>query len=424
MAVPHVVIVGGGFAGLYCAKRLRKAPVRLTVVDRRNHHLFQPLLYQVATSMLSPADIASPIRHILSRQRNAEVVLAEARGVDLEGRRLLLDDGELAYDVLVIATGATYSYFGKDEWSRWAPGLKTVEDALEIRERFLLAFEFAERETDPELRRAALTFVVVGGGSTGVELAGAMAEIARRAIHRDFRNIDTSSARVILIEGNDRVLPSYPEELSRRARDDLERLGVDVWLQTRVTDVDEGGVRIGGERIQARNVFWAAGVRGSSLAGSLGVALDGLGRVPVRPDLTLDGRPEVFVVGDLARVVDPQSQKEVPGIAPAAIQMGSYVAGVLARESRAGGSPGKRAPFVYRDKGMLSTIGRAKAVGVVGPLRLRGYVAWWAWLLIHIAYLIGFRNRLTVLLQWAWAYWTFDRGARLITRERGRGTGA
>lgn len=419
--LPHVVILGGGFAGLYAARHLRGAPVRITVVDRRNHHVFQPLLYQVATASLSPADIAAPIRHLLAGQPNTEVILAEARGVDLARRVVTLADGELAYDRLIIATGATHSYFGNDAWERDAPGLKTIEDALRIRERFLLAFERAERETDPQKRRAALTFVVVGAGPTGVELAGAMAEIARRAITRDFRHIDTTTARVILVEGGDRVLQAYPEDLSRRAREDLERLGVDVWLNTRVTQVDGGGVQIGPERISASSVFWAAGVKASPLALSLGVELDRSGRVPVMPDLSVGGHPEVLVLGDLAKVIDPKSKKEVPGIAPAAMQMGRFAARLIKREMQAGGTidVSNRPAFVYTDKGMLATIGRAKAVGLIGKAKLRGYLAWWAWLLIHIFFLIGFRNRVLVMIQWAWAYWTFDRGARLITRDAG-----
>lgn len=419
MTVPHVVILGGGFAGLYAARHLRRSAVRLTLIDKRNHHLFQPLLYQVATASLSPADIAAPIRHLLAGQRNAEVVLAEATGIDVARRVVMLTDGEVAYDRLIIATGATHSYFGNDQWEVDAPGLKTVEDALRIRERFLLAFEHAEREKDPQKRRAALTFVVVGAGPTGVELAGAMAEIARRAITRDFRHIDTTTARVILVEGGDRVLQAYPEDLSRRAREDLERLGVDVWLNTRVTQIDAGGVQIGTERISASNVFWAAGVKASPIASSLGVELDRSGRVVVQPDLSIAGHPEVMVLGDLAKVIDPKSKKEVPGIAPAAMQMGRFAAKLIDREVRAGGAsdPARRPAFVYTDKGMLATIGRAKAVGLVGKAKLRGYFAWWAWLLIHIFFLIGFRNRLLVMIQWAWAYWTFDRGARLITRD-------
>jgi len=419
MTVPHVVILGGGFAGLYAARHLRRSAVRLTLIDKRNHHLFQPLLYQVATASLSPADIAAPIRHLLAGQRNAEVVLAEATGIDVARRVVALTDGEVAYDRLIIATGATHSYFGNDQWEADAPGLKTVEDALRIRERFLLAFEHAEREKDPQKRRAALTFVVVGAGPTRVELAGAMAEIARRAITRDFRHIDTTTARVILVEGGDRVLQAYPDDLSRRAREDLERLGVDVWLNTRVTQIDAGGVQIGTERISASNVFWAAGVKASPIAASLGVELDRSGRVVVQPDLSIAGHPEVMVLGDLAKVIDPRSKKEVPGIAPAAMQMGRFAAKVIDREVRAGGAPdpARRPAFVYTDKGMLATIGRAKAVGLVGKAKLRGYFAWWAWLLIHIFFLIGFRNRVLVIIQWAWAYWTFDRGARLITRD-------
>lgn len=422
MSQPRVVILGGGFAGLYTAKSLGRAPVQVTVVDRRNHHLFQPLLYQVATASLSPADIAAPIRGILSRQRNTEVILAEAVRIDVDRKIVVLADGELTYDRLIVATGATHSYFGNDDWERSAPGLKTVEDALVIRERFLLAFERAERETNAEKRRSALTFIVVGGGPTGVELAGAMAEIARRAIHKDFRRIDTTTARVILIEGRERVLPTYPEDLSRRAREDLERLGVDVWLNTRVTSVDEEGVHLGAERIAAHNVFWAAGVKASPIAATLGVPLDHAGRVSVNPDLSIPGHPEIMVIGDLANITCPGASSPVPGIAPAAMQMGRYAAKIITHEVRAGGTidASSRKAFTYHDKGMLATIGRMKAVGLIGPLKVRGFIAWWMWLLIHIMYLIGFRNRVLVMLQWAWAYWTFDRGARLITRDTTR----
>jgi len=411
---PRVVIIGGGFAGLTCARGLKRAPVSLLLIDRRNHHLFQPLLYQVATASLSPADIAAPIRHLLSRQRNAEVLLAEASRVDTERRFVVAANGdELRYDWLVVATGATHSYFGHPEWARFAPGLKDIPDALTIRERFLLAFERAERETDPHARRAALTFIVVGGGPTGVELAGAMAEIARKAIPRDFRSIDTTTARVILIQAGDRVLETYDPDLSRRAKDDLERLGVDVWLNTRVTSVDERGVEIGEERIAARNVVWAAGVEASALGASLGAETDSRGRVKVSPDLTIPGHPEVFVLGDLAAV--ESDGKEVPGVAPAAMQMGEYAARVIRSESQSGPNPASRKPFRYRDKGSLATIGRARAVVETRRMKLAGLPAWVIWLTVHLFFLIGFRNRLLVLIQWAWAYFTFERGARLIT---------
>ncbi|MEC9374021.1 MAG: NAD(P)/FAD-dependent oxidoreductase, partial [Planctomycetota bacterium] len=360
---PHVVILGGGFAGLTCAKRLHRAPVRITLYDRQNHHCFQPLLYQVATASLSPSDISAPLRNVLKRQKNATVLVGEAESVDPDARLVYLRDGDpVCYDYLVIATGATHSYFGHDQWASFAPGLKTMGDAIELRQRFLIAFEEAERQDDPEARRAALTFVVVGAGPTGVELAGAMAEIARRVMPREFRRIDTTSARILLLEGMDRVLPGYPKDLSERARRDLEQLGVTVWLNTRVTGVDARGVEIGSERIDASNVIWAAGVKGSGVGATLGAETDKAGRVKVAPDLTAPNHPEVFVVGDLAAVTDPRSGKEVPGIAPAALQMGKHVAGIIKRETRGRSRPADREAFHYVDKGYLATIGRARAV--------------------------------------------------------------
>jgi len=410
---PHVVIVGGGFGGLYAARALRRAPVRITLVDRRNHHLFQPLLYQVATGGLSPADIAAPIRGILSRQANVTVLLAEASGVDLQGRRLLLRDGALAYDQLVLATGAADSYFGHDDWARYAPGLKSIEDALEIRRRVFLAYEAAERETDPDRRRAYLTFVVIGAGATGVEMAGTLAEISRHSLVRDFRSIDPRSARVILVEGSDRVLPPYPQELSAAARRQLERLGVQVWTGSRVTGIDEAGVQLGEERIESRTLVWAAGVEASPLAASLGVPLDRAGRVEVNPDLSVPGHANVFVVGDLAAV--RQDGKLVPGVAPAAIQAGRHVARNVLRSLR--GEP--LAPFRYLDKGSFATIGRGAAVGELPiGLKLSGFSAWLAWLAIHLFFLIGFRNRALVMFQWAYSYFTYRRGVRLITAPR------
>ena len=414
-STPHVVILGGGFAGLYAAKALKRAAVHVTVIDRSNHHLFQPLLYEVATAALSPADIASPIRKILARQRNATVFMGEAQRIDLANRVVHLSDGTLHYDYLVIATGATHSYFGHDEWEPFAPGLKTIDDALEIRRRFLLAFEAAEREADPAARRAKLTFVVVGGGPTGVEMAGTMSELARRSIPRDFRSIDTTTARVILLEAQERLLTAYPPKLSEHAKRDLEKLGVDVRLNSRVTGIDGDGVMIGSERIEAENVIWAAGVLASDLGKSLGVPLDRQGRVIVERDLSIPGYPNVFVAGDLAHVVDPKTGKDVPGIAPAAMQMGRYVARVIA--ARAADSSSAVKPFHYLDKGMLATIGRAKAVGIVFGISIAGLFAWLFWALIHIMFLIGFRNRLLVMLGWAWSYILFQRGARLITGE-------
>lgn len=416
-ARPRVVIIGAGFAGLRCARALRGAPVRVSVVDKSNHHTFQPLLYQVATAGLSPAEIAAPIRHILSRQPNADVILAEAQRIDTDARIVELADGSLNYDYLVLATGARTSYFGHDDqWSKHAPGLKTIDDALEIRRKFLLAFEAAEREADPDARRAELTFVIVGGGPTGVELAGTMAELARRAFIRDFRRIDTSTARIFLVEASDRLLSAYPKALSDRARRDLERLGVQVWLDSPVKAIDERSVTVGDDRIQCHNVFWAAGVSPTPIAKSLAVQLTDDGRVPVRPDLSIEGHPEVFVVGDLAKVVDAKTGDEVPGIAPAAIQMGAHVARTIARQAK-GAASSDREPFHYRDKGMLATIGRARAVGTVGRFHVKGFWAWLLWLVVHITYLIGFRNRIIVMIQWAWSYFRFERGARLITGD-------
>ena len=403
---PHVVIIGGGFGGLYAARTLAAAPVRVTLVDRRNYHLFQPLLYQVASAALNPSDIASPIRSILNRQRNTEVILGEATSIDVANKHVILADGELAYDYLVIATGATHSYFNHPEWERHAPGLKTIEDALEIRRRVLLAFEHAERESDPARQRAWLTFVVVGAGPTGVELAGALSEIARQTMLRDFRHIDPKSARVILVEGRDRVLPPYPPSLSAKAQHQLERLGVEVITRGTVTSLNDAEVCIGETSIATKTVLWAAGVQASPLAASLDVPLDRAGRVLVEPDLSIPGHPEVFVIGDLAAVKQANGEL-VPGVAPAAIQEGVYIGKRIAGK--------KREPFKYRDKGSLATIGRAAAVADFGLFKLSGFLAWIAWLTIHIFFLIGFRNRFLVITQWAWAYLTYQRGARLIT---------
>jgi NADH dehydrogenase len=410
----QVVIVGGGFAGLEAARGLRREPVDVTLVDRKNHHVFQPLLYQVATAGLSPAEIASPIRRILRRQDNVRVLLGDVVAVDPAARRVRLEASELAYDFLILAAGATHSYFGNTGWEPFAPGLKTIEDALEIRRRALVAFERAEREEDDGARRQWLTLVVVGGGPTGVEMAGAFAEIARHSLVRDFRRIDPRTARVVLIEASPRILSAYPEELSRKAQLQLEALGVQVWTGSLVTGMGEGFVQIGADRLAARTIVWAAGVQGSPLAASLGASLDRAGRVRVNPDLSVPGRPELFVVGDLASV--QQDGQGVPGVAPAAMQMGTHAALNVARALR--GEP--LLPFRYRDKGSLATVGRRRAVAVIGALRLSGIVAWLAWLGIHIFFLIGFRNRLIVLFDWAWAYLTYDRSARLIV-GRGRG---
>jgi NADH:ubiquinone reductase (H+-translocating) len=407
---PHVVIIGGGFGGLQAARRLRRAPVRITLIDRRNHHLFQPLLYQVATAALNPGDIAYPIRAALRRQENVRVLLAEARSIDVAGKRVVLDDGELDYDFLIVATGATHSYFGHDDWAKCAPGLKTVEDALEIRKRIYLAYEAAERESDPEKQCEWLTFVVVGAGPTGVELAGSLAEIGLHTLSDDFRSIDPTQVQVLLLEGTDRVLPSYPDDLSAKARAQLERVGVKVHTGAMVTAIDETGVEVGeSERISARTVLWAAGVRASRLARTLGVPLDSAGRVLVEDDLSIPGHPEVFVVGDLAAA--RMNGTEVPGVAQGAIQGGRHAADNIRRALN--GQPHAR--FRYRDKGSLATIGRAAAVADLGRLRFSGFWAWIVWWLVHITFLVGFRNRILVMFTWAWSYVTFQRGARLIT---------
>jgi len=407
---PHVIIVGGGFGGLYAARALAGRPVRVTLLDRRNHHLFQPLLYQVATAVLNPSDIATPLRSILRRAVNVTVLLAEVRSVDLVGRRVVLDEGDIAYDALILAAGAGNSYFGHDEWEPLAPSLKSLEDALEIRRRVLLAYEDAERERDGAEQRALLTSVVVGGGPTGVELAGALAEISRQTIARDFRLIDPTKARVVLVEAGPRILAGFPEPLSARAAAALARIGVEVRTGAPVTRVTPDAVWLGGEQIRARTVLWAAGVAASPLARSLGVPVDRAGRVLVEPDLSLPGHGEVFTIGDMAALPGPHGHA-LPGLAPVAIQQGQAVAANVLR--RLGGEPTR--PFRYRDKGSMATIGRAAAVAVIGRLRLSGLPAWLAWLFVHIMFLIGFRNRFLVLFQWAWAYLSWQRGARLIT---------
>lgn len=409
--LPHVVIVGGGFGGLYAARALGKAPVRVTLIDRRNHHLFQPLLYQVATAALSPADIAGPIRQILRRQRNAEVRMAEVRDFDLERRAVVFADGSrMSYDFLIVAAGATDHYFGHEEWAEFAPGLKALEDAQEIRRRFLLAFEAAEQEPDAAERRALLTTVVVGGGPTGVEMAGALAEIARHSLVRDFRRIDPSAARILLVEGGERVLDAYDPQLSERAEADLRRRGVEVRTGARVTRIEADAAYVGEERIPARNVVWAAGVAASPLGARLGVPVDRAGRVRVEADLSIPGHPNVFVIGDLAAFLHHDG-KPLPGLAPIAKQQGRAAAANIRRTLA--GEP--RHPFRYADRGSMATIGRGAAVAEIGQVKLKGSVAWLAWLFIHIVFLIGFRNRLLVLLQWTWSYLTWQRGARLIT---------
>lgn len=410
--MPHILIIGGGFGGLYAARALQHAPAQVTLIDRRNHHVFQPLLYQVAMAALSPGDIASPIRWILRRQKNVDVLLAEARSVDVQAKRLILADGELSYDFLIVAAGATHAYFGHDDWRQRAPGLKTLDDALEMRRRVLLAFERAEREPDAGRRRALLTFVLVGGGPTGVELAGALAEISRHSLARDFRHFDPGSARILLIEAGPALLSAFPAHLGAAARRDLERLGVEVITGAAVTDVQDGAVVVGGKRIEAATILWAAGVAASPLAATLGARLDRAGRVFINPDLTIEGHPEVFVIGDLA-VLSGEDGKPLPGVAQVAIQMGRHAAHNIMRALDM--QPYR--PFKYKNLGNMATIGRASAVAEFPSFTMKGLPAWIAWLFVHILNLIGFRNRLVVMVQWAWAYITYQRGIRLITGE-------
>jgi NADH:ubiquinone reductase (H+-translocating) len=411
--VAHVVIIGGGFGGLYAARHLNRKNIDVTLVDRHNYHLFQPLLYQVATAALNPADIAAPIRSILRHQKNVDVILGEARSIDVNRKVVQLVDGELGYDYLIVATGATHSYFGHPEWEPNAPGLKSIDDALEIRRRVLIAFEAADREPNPQQRASWLTFVIVGAGPTGAELAGALSEIARHTMMRDFRHIDPKLARVLLVEARDRVLPPYPPDLSARAKTQLERLGVEVMTDAVVTSVTADAVRVGETSIPAHTVLWAAGVEASPLARTLGVPLDRAGRVFVEADLTIHGHRDVFVIGDLA-AAKREDGSLVPGVAPAAIQQGVHAARNI--ERTIDGEPMR--PFHYRDKGSLATIGRAAAVADIFHLHLSGFIAWIAWLGIHIFFLIGFRNRFFVIAQWAWAYVTYQRGARLITGDK------
>jgi NADH dehydrogenase len=412
---PHVVIVGGGFGGLYAARAMARAPVRVTVIDRHNYHLFQPLLYQVASATLSPADIARPIRRVLHKHPNVEVVLGEVSAVDVEARRVSLKGGEeISYDFLILAAGAVDQYFGHPEWAPIAPALKTIDDATEIRRRFLLAFEAAEHETDPAMQRALLTFVMVGGGPTGVEMAGAFAEIARHTLRKDFRHMDPTSARILLIEGGPRLLAAYPEKLSESAKEQLEAMGVHVRLNSRVTGIEFGAVFVGEERIPAYNVVWSAGVSASPLGKTLGAPVDRMGRVVVEPDLSVPGHPEVFVVGDLAAFNHQLPGGEpLAGVAQVAIQGGEAAARNIARTIR--GEP--RVPFHYHDKGSMATIGRAKAIAQIGRFQLSGFIAWLVWIFVHILFLIGFRNRATVMLEWAWSYLSWERGALLITGE-------
>lgn len=416
----HVVIVGGGFGGLYAAKTLGDKPVRITLVDRKNHHTFQPLLYQVATAGLSPGEIAMPIRGILAKHRNIEVLLGEVKDVDLHNKILHLppnelagdlgERGEIAFDYLILATGASHNYFGHTEWQGLAPGLKTIEDATEIRRRVFLAFELAERYARRERQQNPINFVIVGGGPTGVELAGTLVEIARRVLASDFRHIDPKRARVILVEAGPRVLPVYPEDLSHSAERQLRDLGVEVRLNSMVTNVTRDHVEIGNEKIPSAVTLWSAGVAASSLGRKLGVPTDRAGRVVVEPDLSIPGYTNVFVIGDLASVKQKNGTL-VPGVAPAAIQMGRFAAKTILADME----HKPRKPFEYWDKGSLATIGRAAAVADLGKLHLSGFVAWLSWLFVHVFFLIGFKNRVLVLLEWAWSYITFQRGARLIT---------
>jgi len=411
MSLPHVLIIGGGFGGLSAAKVFRREPVRVTLLDKRNHHLFQPLLYQVATATLSPGDIASPIRWVFRRQRNLRVLLGEAEAIDVRTRRVTLVDGAtLDYDYLIVATGASHAYFGHEEWARFAPGLKTLEDALDIRTRMLLAFERAERETNVARQQELLTFVLVGGGPTGVELAGTLAEIARQTLRHEFRMIDTSRARIVLVEAGPTILPAFPERLRDAARRSLQRLGVEVRENTAVTGIDEAGVMLGSERLSAGTVLWAAGVSASPIVRTLGVPIDRAGRALVNPDLSIPGHPEVFVVGDAAAVIQ-ESGKPLPGVAQVAMQGAAQAARNILRLI-------ERQPtraFEYHDKGSMAIIGRGSAIADLGWTSFSGLPAWFVWLFIHIFMLIGFRNRLTVILQWGVAYMTLQRSVRLIT---------
>lgn len=417
---PRVLIVGAGFGGLTAARALARAPAHITVIDRKNHHTFQPLLYQVATAGLSPSEIAAPIRSILRGRDNVEVLLGEVTGFDLARRLVETPEQKIPYDYLVVAAGASHAYFGHDDWEPFAPGLKTIEDALEIRRRVLLAFELAERQAAAGESGFPLNFVVVGAGPTGVELAGTLAEISRNALLHEFRAIDPKSTQILLIEGGPRVLPTYPEELSSSAQEQLQKLGVEVRTSAMVTAVEPGAVRVGETRLVAAVILWAAGVAASPLGKKLGVPVDRAGRVPVEPDLSLPHHPEVFVIGDLAALED-ESGNMLPGVAPVAIQQGRYVAKIIQHEvaaaTKAGakGQPLPRPRFHYWDKGSLATIGRAAAVAEFGKLHISGFIAWLAWLLVHILFLIGFRNRLLVFIEWAWSYVTYERGARLIT---------
>ncbi len=409
-ALPKVVIIGGGFGGLRAARALRHVPVALTVIDRNNHHLFQPLLYQVATAGLSPADIAAPIRHVLRKQRNATVLMAEVTGIDLERQQVVTQDGTIPFDYLVVATGAKHSYFGHDEWEPYAPGLKSIVDATSIRRKVLTAFERAERETDPERIQALLTFVLVGAGPTGVEMAGAIAELAHRALAQDFKHIDPRSTRVVLVEALPRILPAFDERLASKALQALHRLGVEVRTNAPVEHIDAEGAIVAGKRLYTNNVIWTAGVAASPAGKWLHAETDRAGRVKIENDLSLPGHTNVFVIGDVSSL--QQDGKPLPGVAPVAMQEGEYAGAIIARRVS-----GKAAvpPFHYINKGNLATIGRSQGIAQLGWMRVSGFVAWLLWLVVHIFFLIGFRNRVLVMFQWAWAYFTYQRGARLIT---------
>ena len=411
--IPRIAIIGAGFGGLQAALHLARLPVHITLIDRRNYHTFQPLLYQVATAGLSPGEIAAPIRWIVRGRRNIEVLLGEVQDFDIEQRRVKLPDLEIPYDYLIVAAGASHAYFGHDEWEPFAPGLKTIEDALEIRRRVLLAFELDERQAASGGPQQPLNFVIVGGGPTGVELAGTLAEISRQVLAKEFKSIDPKSTRIILLEGGPRVLPTYPEDLSHSAEEQLRHLGVDVRTSQMVTGVEAGAVLVGETRLSAAVILWAAGVAASPLGKKLAAPIDRAGRVLVNPDLSLPDHPEIFVIGDLASLKD-ESGKPIPGVAPVAMQEGRAVARNIKHELR--GEP--RRNFHYLNKGNLTTIGRAAAVAEFGKVHISGFLAWLSWLFIHIFFLIGFRNRIMVMIQWAWSYFTYERGARLITGDQ------
>ena len=413
VSAPRVVIVGAGFGGLEAAKHLGNEAVWVTVIDRTNHHLFQPLLYQVATAALSPADIAAPVRGILGKYENIEVILEEVQAIDAPARVVRTTERAIPYEYLIVATGARHSYFGHAEWEKLAPGLKSLEDAVEIRRRILMAFEFAEKTLDPEARAAAMNFVIIGGGPTGVEMAGAIAEIARETLAKDFRHIDPSTARVILVEGEKRILSGFPEDLSESALQQLKALGVDVMMGVHAENLTENGVEVEGKFIPCRVKIWAAGNAASFVGKTLGVPVDRSGRVIVRDDLTIPGHAEVQVIGDLANFTAPKTGQPLPGVSAVAIQQGRHAAGNILHMI-AGAKPQR---FYYWDKGSMATIGRNKAVADLNIVHFSGFPAWLAWLFIHVLYLVGFRNRIAVLLQWAWAYITFNKGARLITRN-------